>query len=65
MKINDWMKDYATKNGHTYLDYFNHLSDSRKGMKKIYANDGVHPTDAGYKVMEPLVLKAIEKSLNE
>lgn len=58
-EINEWMKSYAEKNGFTYLDYFSHLSDSRKGMKKEFAEDGVHPTEAGYKVMEPLVLEKI------
>jgi lysophospholipase L1-like esterase len=35
--------------------------DDKKGMKAEYANDGVHPTVAGYKVLEPLVEEAIRK----
>jgi len=35
--------------------------DDNKGMKKEYANDGVHPTVEGYKVMEPLLEEAIKK----
>jgi lysophospholipase L1-like esterase len=30
-------------------------------MKAEYANDGVHPTVEGYKVLEPLVEDAIRK----
>jgi lysophospholipase L1-like esterase len=30
-------------------------------MKAAYANDGVHPTVEGYKVLEPLVEQAIAK----
>lgn len=60
-EINEWMKTYAEKNGFTYLDYFSHLADAKKGMKKEFAKDGVHPTEAGYKVMEPLVLDKIKK----
>jgi lysophospholipase L1-like esterase len=30
-------------------------------MKAIYANDGVHPTVEGYKVLEPLVEDAIKR----
>ena len=34
-------------------------------MKKEYASDGVHPTSAGYDVMQPLVKEAIEKALKK
>ena len=48
-----------------YLDYFPALVDSRNGMKKEYSNDEVHPNLEGYKVMEPLVEKAIEMVLKK
>jgi lysophospholipase L1-like esterase len=32
-------------------------------MDKDLANDGVHPTKAGYEIMAPLALKAIEQTL--
>lgn len=60
-EINLWMENYAKKTGVAYLDFFSHLSDSRKGMKKRFAKDGVHPTEAGYKVMEPLIMDKIRK----
>lgn len=62
-EINNWMENYARENGISYLDYFSHLSNAQKGMKKEFADDGVHPTEAGYKIMEPLVLEAIEDAL--
>jgi lysophospholipase L1-like esterase len=34
-------------------------------LDKKYSDDGVHPTLAGYKVMEPLVEKTIEEALNQ
>ena len=58
-EINDWMEQYALKNGHSYMDFFSHLANSKKGMKREYAEDGVHPTRAGYEVMEPLILEKI------
>lgn len=64
-EINVWVEKYALENGHTYLDYFSHLSDSKKGMKKKFAEDGVHPTEAGYNVMEPLVLEKIKDILKK
>jgi lysophospholipase L1-like esterase len=41
------------------------MVDNRKGMKKEYANDEVHPTLAGYKVMAPLAEKAIAEALKK
>ena len=64
-EVNNWLKTYAEQNDHVYLDYFPALANEQKGMKKEYASDGVHPTDAGYKVMEPLVKEAIEKALKQ
>jgi lysophospholipase L1-like esterase len=61
--LNKMIKEYADKNGHGYLDYFTSMADARKGMKAEYTNDGVHPTAAGYAVMEPLVEDAIAKAL--
>lgn len=63
--LNKFLKNYAEKNGAIYLDYFSSLADERKGMKKEYASDGVHPNEAGYKVMAPLAEEAIAKALNQ
>ena len=61
--LNNWMKQYAADNGCMYVDYWTPLADDRKGMKAAYAKDGVHPTMEGYKVMEPIVVDAINKAL--
>jgi lysophospholipase L1-like esterase len=39
------------------------LNSNRPGMKTDFSKDGVHPNMAGYKVMEPLVEKAIVLAL--
>jgi lysophospholipase L1-like esterase len=61
--LNKLIRAYADKNHLVYLDYFNAMADSRKGLPPTYTNDEVHPNLAGYKVMEPLVENAIEKAL--
>ena len=61
--LNKWIKDYAEKNEIIYVDYFTPMADQRNGLKKEYSEDGVHPNLAGYKVMEPLVEKAIGDAL--
>lgn len=59
VELNKLIKEFAVKNNIHYVDYYSATVDSRKGMKKEYASDEVHPTVEGYKVMEPLVEKAI------
>lgn len=59
--LNRALQEYATKEGVYYLDLYSAVVDDQKGMKAIYANDGVHPTIDGYKVLEPLVEAAIKK----
>jgi len=61
--LNTALKAYAAENGHVYLDYFSALADDRNGLPKKYAEDGVHPTVAGFKIMEPLAEIAIAKAL--
>lgn len=61
--LNKWIKDYAAKNKIIYVDYFAPMADQRYGLKKEYSEDGVHPNLAGYKVMEPIVEKAIAEAL--
>lgn len=61
--LNNWIKEYAFKNNIVYVDYFTPMADERNGLKKEYSEDGVHPNLAGYKLMEPLVVKAIEETL--
>jgi lysophospholipase L1-like esterase len=62
--INKMLREYADKNNCVYLDYFTPMADERKGLKKELGDDGVHPNLAGYKIMEPLVEKAIAKAMN-
>lgn len=63
--LNEWIKNYASKNGFIYLDYYSPMVDDRKGLKAEYTTDGVHPNEKGYKIMEPLVEKAIALALKK
>jgi lysophospholipase L1-like esterase len=65
LALNRWLKEYCAKNRLVYLDYFSALVDERGMLKRALAEDGLHPTDAGYKIMAPLAEKAIEKALVE
>jgi lysophospholipase L1-like esterase len=48
-----------------YLDYFTALVDERGMLKRTLSDDGLHPTDAGYKIMAPLAEKAIQQALQK
>src|SRR5436189_217835 len=61
--VNKWMKDFAARTGAVYLDYWTAMADDRQGMKSDLAYDGVHPTEAGYRVMAALAEKAIAQAL--
>jgi lysophospholipase L1-like esterase len=65
VQLNAWIKAYAMENGFVYLDYFTPMADESNGLKSALTHDGVHPTEAGYSVMEPLVEMAIQKALAE
>ena len=65
LALNKWLKDYCAQNRSVYLDYFSALVDDRGMLKRTLADDGLHPTDAGYKIMASLAEKAIQKALAE
>jgi lysophospholipase L1-like esterase len=64
-KLNEWIKHYANQHGLIYLDYYSSMVDERKGLKSAYTEDGVHPNEAGYKIMAPLTEEAIAKALKQ
>jgi len=63
IKLNSILKNYCDSNNITYVDYFSAMSDEKGGLKVpeyTTADDLVHPNLAGYKVMEKIILKALE-----
>ncbi len=61
-ELNKMIQAYAADSGCVYVDYFSAMADERNGLPKKYAEDGVHPTKAGYAVMELLVEEGIKKA---
>ena len=64
LAINTIIKNYAEKNGMTYLDYYSSMVDDHQGLKKEYGLDEVHPNKKGYQVMSMLVEKTIANMLS-
>jgi len=64
LELNRWMKSYVSAHPDCfYLDYFSAMVDDKGYMKKDLADDGLHPTVAGYKIMVPLAERAIARAL--
>jgi lysophospholipase L1-like esterase len=61
--LNAWLKRYAEQAGVVYLDYYSRMADARGGLPPELSHDGVHPTDAGYRIMAPLAEAAIQQAL--
>lgn len=61
--LNQWMKDYSSRTGAEYLDYYSAMVDQQSGLKDELGTDEVHPNQAGYLVMNRLAHKAIGESL--
>ena len=63
--LNEWAKKYAAENGLTYLDYFSASVDEKGFLKEELSNDGLHPNEKGYVVMQPLAEQAIAAALKK
>ena len=65
LALNAWLKNYCSTNGLIYLDYFPAMVDEHGLLRKDLATDGLHPNDAGYKIMATLAEAAIEQALKK
>jgi len=63
--INEWLKQYSALEGLPYVDYHSAMANQTDSLNDSLSDDGVHPNDAGYAVMEPLAEQAIERAIKE
>jgi len=62
-RLNTRLKALAGDYRIPLVDYFSPLATPEGAFDPRFANDGVHPTRAGYALMEPLARRAIETAL--
>jgi len=61
--INAWIKAYAMKNDHIYLDYFSTMVDDSGVLRTELSADDLHPNAKGYAIMGPLAERALREAL--
>ena len=59
-ELNAMIKEYARNSRIPYIDYHSALAAEDGSFPKEFSYDGVHPNLAGYKVMEPLLLRRLK-----
>lgn len=61
-KLNKMLREYAeATEGVEWVDYFTPMVGEDKAMRAEYSPEGSHPNGEGYKVMERIVVPAINK----
>lgn len=61
--INVALRDLATRRGYAYADYAATMTDSNGMLIAGDTQDGLHPNQAGYARMAPVVARAISRAL--
>jgi lysophospholipase L1-like esterase len=61
--LNSWIRAYAARHDAIYADFHGSMADAQGGMRDGLSSDGVHPNEAGYRIMAPLVEQAIDQAL--
>lgn len=60
--LNGWLREVAQQRGLVLADYYTAMAGPDGAMKPGLSSDGVHPTAAGYAVMEPIARAALAQA---
>jgi lysophospholipase L1-like esterase len=61
--LNDWIAKLCAQRGYVFLNYHAALVDNKGQLKDDLSDDGLHPNSMGYRIMAPLALEAVQKSV--
>jgi lysophospholipase L1-like esterase len=59
--LNNWLERFARDTGAMWIDYRRVLDDGTGAMKPGLADDGVHPTGAGYDAMRTVIEPILQR----
>lgn len=62
-ELNDWLKTFCAQHKFTYVDYYAALVDPQGMLQAEASDDGLHPNSRGYRLMAPILAKAIDQTL--
>jgi lysophospholipase L1-like esterase len=62
-ELNAWIQNFCRERNYTYVDYSSGLADEAGLLKADLADDGLHPNGAGYRIMAPIALAAVDKAV--
>lgn len=65
VRLNAMIRAYAEREGIPYVDYHTPMAAADGSMIAEYTYDGVHPTEAGYLVMERILPPVVERALSD
>lgn len=63
VELNAILSKYAKEHKIPFVDYYAPMVNDSLGLKIELGDDGVHPNEKGYMIMEPIIEKAISKIL--
>jgi lysophospholipase L1-like esterase len=58
-ELNRWLREYASRNGFDYVDYYSVLVGPNGEFRSELSNDGVHPNREGYRLMRKQIARKI------
>jgi hypothetical protein len=62
--FNDWVRNYCSSQGIILIDYYQRIADSQGQLPaSCHDGDGLHPNSAGYDILSPMVIPALESAL--
>lgn len=61
--LNARIREYADINDIPYIDYYSAMTGRDRELYEGFTSDGVHPNEAGYAVMEGILLPAIRERI--
>ncbi len=61
--LNEWLERFCADRGYTYLNYFTPMVDDAGQLKADLGDDGLHPNSKGYRIMAPLALEAVQRTV--
>ncbi len=61
VRLNELIRAYAEREKLPYVDYYTSMATSEGALNPLYTQDGVHPTEAGYLVMEQILPPVVDR----